>query len=119
MLFGNYLLAALVVVAAVALWLHAAKHPPTHKFIVTDQGLAIDNDLHPFQNMHSFSLLEYVDGDKPPILSIKTESWFAPHLHIPLREVDVDALYDYLCERVEEEEHRHTISDLVAAWLRF
>ena len=31
-LFGNYLLAVLVIVAAIALALHAAKRPPLHRF---------------------------------------------------------------------------------------
>ena len=119
LLFGSYLLAVLVVIATTALALHAAKHPPVHRFALTEQGLVIDHDLYPYEHLHSFAMLEYIGDDKPPVLSIKTESWFAPHLLIPLREVDVDALYTHLLERIEETEHSHSIVDVVAAWLRF
>ena len=118
-LFGNFLLATLSIIAAVALALHAMKQPPIHRFILTDQGLVIGNQLHPFENMRSFSVFEYLEGDKPPVLSIKTESWFSPHLLIPLAEVDADAVYAHLLDHIDEAEHEHSLTDLVAAWLGF
>lgn len=118
-LFSNYLLAVLIVTAAVTLGLHAAKHPPTHQFKITDAGLVIDNDLHPYEHMHSFAMLEYIEGDRPPMLSIKTESWFSPHLLLPLNNVDADEMYEYLLVHIDEGEHSHSLSDLVAAWLGF
>lgn len=118
-LFGNYLLALLIILAAAALALHAAKEPPLHRFRLVEQGIVVGNELHPFENMVSFSVLEDVEGDLPPMLSIRNESWFSPHLVIPLAGVDADAIYAYFLEHVDESEHRHTFSDLVAAWLGF
>ena len=118
-LFGNYLLALLIIIAAVALALHAAKEPPMHRFRLVEQGIVIGNDLHPFENMVSFSVLEDVGGDLPPVLSVKNESWFSPHLVIPLVGVDADMVYEYLLQHVDEGEHKHSVSDLVAAWLGF
>lgn len=118
-LFGNYLLAALVVIAAVALALHASKEPPIHRFRLVEEGIVIGDDLHPFHRMISFSVLEDVKDEVPPMLSIKTESWLSPHLIIPLDGVDADALYAYFLTHVNEDEHPHTLVDLVAAWLGF
>ena len=118
-LFGNYLLAVLVVVAAAALALHAAKEPPVHRFRLVEQGLVIGDDLHPFERMLSFSVLEDVEGELPPLLSIKTESWLSPHLVIPLAGVDADAVYAYFLHHVDENEHKHTFVDVVAGWLGF
>lgn len=118
-LFGNILLAVLILVAALAIALHAAKHPPTHRFSLTEDGLIIGNDLHPFARMRSFSVLEDIEGAYPPVLSIKTESVFAPHLVIPLDGVDADGVYALLLQNVDEGEHPHTLPDLVAAWLGF
>lgn len=118
-LFGNYLLALLVIIAAVTIALHAAKEPPVHTFRLLDTGLMIGDDLHLFERMQSFTVLEDIDGDLPPILSIKTDSWHSPHLVIPLEGVDADLIYAHFLEHVEEGEHRHTLSDLVAAWLGF
>ena len=118
-LFGNVLLAVLVIIAAAALALHAAKEPPLHRFRLVEQGVFIGDELHPFERMLSFSVLEDVEGMLPPILSIKNESWLSPHLIIPLEGVDADAIYAYFLQHVNEDEHRHTFVDLVAAWLGF
>jgi hypothetical protein len=119
LLFGNYLLAVLILAAAGALALHAAKKPPVHQFRLTDDGLLIGADLHPYGRMRSFAILEYIEGDMPPVLSIKTEHWFAPHLLIPLNDVDADLVYDYLLDRVDEGDHPPTLADLVAGWMGF
>jgi hypothetical protein len=118
-LFGNYMLTVLIVIAATALALHAAKHPPVHRFMLTERGLMIDNDLHLYEYINSFSMLEYIDAGRPPVLSIKTDHWFSPHLLIPLKNVDADAMYAYLLTKIDEGEHKHSLTDLVAAWLGF
>jgi len=118
-LFGNYLLALLVVIAAGALALHAAKKPSLHRFRLIEEGIVIGDELHPFERMTSFSVLEDVEDALPPMLSIKTESWLSPHLIVPLAGVDADAVYAYFLKHVDEDEHKHTFVDLVAAWLGF
>lgn len=118
-LFANYLLAVLIVIAAAALALHAAKEPPIHQFRLSERGLLIGKELHPFERMLSFSVLEDVEGELPPVLSIKTDNWLAPHLVIPLAGVDADAVYAAFLAHVDEAEHHHTLVDVVAAWLGF
>ena len=118
-LFSNYLLAVLIVLAAAALALHAAKKPPLHRFQLVEKGILIGDELHPFERMISFSVLEDVEGKLPPMISIKTESWLSPHLIIPLEGVNVDAVYAYFLQHVDEAEHQHSLIDLVAAWLGF
>ncbi len=119
LLFENFVLAVLIVVAAGALGLHAAKRPPLHQFRLVEDGLVVGSDFHPFTQMLSFSVLEDVEGEYPPMLSIKTKSWLTPHLIIPLEGVDVDQVYTYFLAQVHEEPHYHTLSDVVAAWLGF
>lgn len=118
-LFGNYLLAVLIIIAAGAITLHAAKHPPLHRFRLVEHGIVIGDDIHPFERMISFSVLEDVEGRLPPMLSIKTMSWLSPHLIIPLEGVDADRVYAYFLQHVDESEHTHTFADVVAAWLGF
>ena len=118
-LFGNYLLALLTIIAAVTIALHDAKEPPLHHFRLVDSGLMIGDELHPFEKMESFSVLEDIEGESAPILSVKTENWHSPHLVIPLEGVDADIIYAYFLHHVDEAEHVHTFNDLVAAWLGF
>ena len=119
LLFSNYLLALLIIIATAALALHAAKVPPLHRFRLVEQGIMIGDEMHPFEKMISFSVLEDIEGEFPPMISIKTESWLSPHLIIPLENVDVDMVYGYFLQHVDEEEHKHSLADLVAAWLGF
>jgi hypothetical protein len=118
-LFANYLLAVLILIAAVALAIHAAKEPPLHRFQLVEDGILIGEEFHPFERMTSFSMLEDIEGEWPPVISIKTENWLAPHLIIPLADVDADLMYAYFIQHVNEEEHQHSFTDLVAAWLGF
>lgn len=118
-LFGNYLFALLVMVAAATIALHAAKAPPLHRFRLVENGIYIGERLHPFDQMISFSVLEDIGGEYPPMLSIKTRHWLSPHLIIPLEGADPDVIYNYFLKHVTEDEHHHTIADVVAAWLGF
>ncbi len=118
-LFAQYLPAVLVVVAALVIAIHAAKHPPLHRFKLIDKGIMIGEELHPFEKMISFSVLEDIEGEFPPLLSIKNNTWLSPHLIIPLEGVDADVVYLHFLKSVDEKEHPHTFSDLVAAWLGF
>jgi hypothetical protein len=118
-LFGNYLLAVLIMIATFVIALHSAKKPPEHTFRLVETGLMIGEELHPFERMSSFSVLEDIQGEYPPQLSVKTESWHSPHLVIPLEGVDADLIYEYFLHHVDEAEHKHTLNDLVAAWLGF
>jgi hypothetical protein len=119
LLFGNILFAIMIIVAAAAIALHAAKEPPIHTFQLVDTGLMIGDDLHAYEGMRSFTVLEDIQNELPPLLSVKTTSWHSPHLVIPLEGVDADMVYAHFLHHVEEEDHPHTISDLVAAWLGF
>ena len=118
-LFGNYLFAVLIIIATIVLALHATKIPPIHRFRLVEQGLVIGDELHLFERMISFSVLEDIEGKFPPLLSIKTRNLLSPHLVIPLEGVDADAVYSYFLHHVDENEHPHTFVDLVAAWLGF
>ena len=119
LLFGNYLFALLIIIAVAALALHATKKPPVHRFRIVETGLLIGEAFHPFDRMTSFSVLEDIEGEFPPTLSIKTETWHSPHLMIPLAGVDADVVYAFFIQHVDESEHHHTFPDLVAAWLGF
>lgn len=118
-LFANYLLAVLIIIATITVMLHGARHPPEHIFRVVEHGLMIGDDLYPYHRMISFAVLEDIEGELPPLLSIKTESWLTPHLAVPLKDVDADAVYAHFLMHVDEARHRHTLTDLVAGWLGF
>lgn len=112
-LFQNYLLAVVFVAAAFAIGIQAAKEPHEHHFTITHEGLHIDHRFYPFDLMHSFSVIEYLDEAEPLVLSIKTHSLLVPHLMIPLVDINPDAVYALFFAYVEEGDHPETLVDRI------
>ncbi len=117
-MFDNYLLALVLLTAAFAIGLQAAKEPSVHSFKLSEKGLMIDHRIYPFDLIHSFSVLEYIDETKAPSLSIKTKSLLAPHFLIPLNDVDADKVYAFLFAYIDEGEHEETFIDRFVDFLR-
>src|SRR5215208_5104564 len=59
-LFGNLLLALVILAGTVAVGLQAAKHSRIHHFAVYTDGIAIDDNLYLYEGMRNFSVLEYL-----------------------------------------------------------
>ncbi len=110
-LFENILLALVIIAAAISIALQAAKRSKIHRFAITEQGLEIGERLYPYDTMLHFSVLEYPDHDLPPALSIKTRSLLTPHLLVPLVDVDIDDVYEYISIHLAEGNHEASIID--------
>jgi hypothetical protein len=104
-LFNNILLGLVIAAGCGALALAAARRPEIHRFAVTDEGVAIDNRLYPYGAMRTFSVLEYIDTNIPPHLSIKTNHVLAPHITMPIVDHDPMEIYEYVSQHVEEGRH--------------
>jgi hypothetical protein len=117
-LFNNFILALVVAAAAGALGLEAAKRPRAHYFAITDRGVVIDTNLHPYESMLSFTVLEYADERMPPSLSIKTKNFLASHLLIPIVGHDPQEIYDFFIAHIPEGRHDQSIFDYLIDFLR-
>jgi|CXWL01.1.fsa_nt_gi hypothetical protein len=118
-LFGNILLALVILAGAVAVGLQAAKHHREHHFAIYENGLAIDDNLYLFEDMRDFSVLEYIDEALPPALSLKTNHIMAPHLLIPIHDHDPVEIYEYIEQHLPEGVHDETLLDRIVSTLRF
>jgi len=117
-LFNNIILALVVGAGAISIALHAAKHPRIHRFQITEEGVAVDNNLYTYENMLHFSVLEYADPTWPPSLSIKTKSLLVPHLLIPIVGHDPLEVYEYVLNHVPEGRHDESVIDRLVDMLR-
>lgn len=117
-LFNNILLALLVVVGAVTVGIHAARHERIHRFRITPDGIAIDSNFYAFRNMLSYSVLEYADETLPPSLSLKTKHFLAPHLLIPIHDHDPVEIYEYVGTHLPEGRHEHSKMDRLVELFR-
>ena len=117
-LFGNVILALLIIVAAGALALSTMKRPQVHRFRITDDGVEIDGNVYEYDSIVSFSVLEYIDPATPPALSIRTHKLLAPHLLIPIVGHDPVEIYEFFADHVEEGKHDESVIDRVIELLR-
>ena len=117
-LFNNIILALVILAAAGAVALQAAKHPHEHYFAITDRGVVIDKSLYPYEDMISFSVLEYADETLPPSLSIKTKHFLAPHLLIPIVNHDPVEIFEFFSIEIPEGRHEESLFDHLGELLR-
>jgi len=117
-LFGNILLALVIITGAGALMLQAGKRARDHHFAVYEEGIAIDDNLYLYEDMRDFSVLEFIDPELPPALSIKTNHLLAPHLWIPIHDHDPVEIYEYVNQHVPEGLHEESLLDRITSILR-
>ncbi|MES2668446.1 MAG: hypothetical protein V4644_02030 [Patescibacteria group bacterium] len=117
-LFGNVILALLILAMAGCLALTTLKRPRMHRFRITDEGVMIDENLYEYESIVSFSVLEYIDPSLPPALSLRTHKLLAPHLLIPIIGPDPLEVYEFFFDHVEEGKHEDSLIDRVIELLR-
>lgn len=117
-LFGNILLALVILVGAAVLGLQAKQPIRTHHFAVYENGVAIDDNLYLYEDMRDFAILEFIDPEQPPALSIKTNHILAPHLWIPINDHDPVVIYDYISNHLPEGMHEESLLDRITSLLR-
>lgn len=115
-LFGNILFALLIVVAAVTLGMLATKPPEIAEFVLNERGLAINDQFYPYSVIDAFWIEE---TDEHATLLVDTQKFMAPHLVIPIEEVDPDAVRDRFEQFVPEVELREPIAHRLLELLGF
>lgn len=117
-LFGNILLALVVIAAAISIALVASRGSHMHRFALYEDGLAIDERFYPFEVMLDFSVLEYADETLPPSLSIKTKRILSPHFLIPIVGHDPVEVYQYVALHLPEGRHERSAMDRLVELFR-
>ena len=117
-LFNNLLLALMIALGTAALIMVNIKEPRIHRFSITADGLFVDDQHFPYEKIHSFSVLEYIDPTLPPALSIKTHYLLAHHLLIPILDHDPEHLYTFLSNHLPDGGHQHHVFDRLLERMR-
>jgi hypothetical protein len=117
-IFGNVLLAAILLIGAGSIGTLAARGPRTHWVKIDVRGITMDGTLYPYASLHSFwvesSDAEGTEGE-PGNLLVTTRSILHPQLVIPLVEHSrAGAVRSYLKRRMEEEEQHPHLGEVVA-----
>ena len=113
---GSIIPGIFVVVAAVALVLHASKPPRIVIHEVNDRGIVVNNVLYPFLTLDSF----WIPHDEPiPKLIVKSRKTFMPYIVLFIEEVDPEKVREVMLRYIAETEHYEPLLKHLLEWLGF
>lgn len=98
-LFGNFLFALVVLLAATTIGLIARKPPELHEFEISEKGVRTGHTMHPYESVVSFWVDEEVH---PPLLLVDTTTFMTPNLIIPVGDMHPDDIREALRPHAEE-----------------
>ncbi|MGC9605395.1 MAG: hypothetical protein ABSF56_01380 [Minisyncoccia bacterium] len=115
-MFGEVLTGIFIVVAAVALVLHASKPPQNVYYEVNDRGIVFDEKLYPFLSLDSF----WIPHDEfPPKVLLKSRKLFMPLIVAYISDVDPEEVREVLLKYIAETEHNEPFLKRFLEWLGF
>lgn len=115
-LFGEFITGVFVIVAALALVLHASRPPHTVSYQINDRGLASDEVLYPFVTLDSF----WIPHDEfPPKILLKSRKLFMPLIVIYIDDVDPEDVRQVLLKYIAETEHHEPFLKHLLEWFGF
>ena len=115
-IFGEVITGIFVIVAALAMVLHASKPPKIVRYSVNDRGVVFDDTLYPFVSLDSF----WIPHDEfPHKILLKHRKLFMPLSVVYIDEIDPEAVRKVLLRYIAETEHREPFLKYVLEWLGF
>ncbi len=114
--FNYYLTAAVIVLAMVALFVHASKEPKQIRVEVREKQIKIGRRKYPYSKLISYWI--YTQGAYPK-LYLKTDDLLFDLVSVPLGEGDPEKIKESLTGLLPQEEKGEIISDKVSRWIGY
>ncbi|HAT74113.1 MAG: hypothetical protein US30_C0006G0010 [Candidatus Moranbacteria bacterium GW2011_GWF2_36_839] len=116
-IFTNGLVMAITfILIGVVGYIYIEKDPRTLDFMLTRDGVVAGREIYDFDNIRSFWVFYEEDGLR--VISLHTESYLAPFIHIPIHDQDPTEIRKILLEYIPEEEHKPGMMDTLDRLLR-
>ncbi len=116
-IFGNYLLALLLIISVFALTLFSFREPLILSIEITDKGLRINKELHSYTTFSSFGIDEGIHGN--PRLFLTSKKMLSPETILPLPEEGIDDIREALKNHLTETEVKENPARLILERLGF
>lgn len=116
-LFGNILLAIIIIIGATMLGLLASREPRDCEIELTSAGVRMDASLYPYRSLKSFWVAE--EEGRLPHLILSTSSLIDPQLVIPVLHDDAERVRTFLRPHLLEEEQYESFFSRVGEALGF
>ncbi len=105
-IFGNVITGIFVIVAAVALVLHASRPPRVLNYEINDRGIIAGDILYPFLTLESF----WIPHDEMPSkIILKSRKLFMPYIVIYIDEIDPEEVRQVMLTYIAETMHHEPI----------
>jgi hypothetical protein len=116
-IFGNFILAILIVVASFSLALFINRPPEYLNIAVTYQGIRKENTLYPYETLAAF----WIDVDHPhKKIILRSKKQFMTLIVIPISdEVNIEELRAELQKHLQEEYHSLPLVEKILEYLGF
>lgn len=115
-IFNNTLFAIIVLIATATLFMYARRPPKLMDFEINREGVISGEILYPYKNLAGFGVDE---NDSPAKLILKLNSGFLPTVTLPLTEVDIIEVKNYLLEHLHEEHLKVPAAEKLMDFLGF
>ncbi|HRY82376.1 MAG TPA: hypothetical protein P5232_01550 [Candidatus Moranbacteria bacterium] len=116
-IFTNGLVMAITfILIGVVGYIYIEKEPRTLDFMITKDGVIAGREIYDFDNLKSFWIFYEEDGLR--VISLHTESYLAPFIHIPIHDQDPSEIRKILLQYIPEEEHKPGMMDTLDRLLR-
>ena len=113
---GNTLFAILIILSGVVIGVYSTKHPDTLHCAIDRRGVHVNNSSHLFKDMDSFWIDE--THEHHPKLLITLKNKLSMHISIPLGDVDLDEVGEFVGAYVNEEEQNESLTEQLTGWLK-
>ena len=110
-LFKNFLFGVLIIIAAFALMLQAARKPRLIQFTINQSAIAAGQIAYPFSSLESFWLDETNPADAR--LLLKSKNLTAMLIVIPLGDTEPQTVKNFLSRYIAEEELHEPLSQKI------
>ena len=115
-IFGEIIPGIFVIVAAVALVLHASKPPHEIAYEINDRGIVQNDTLFPFLTLDSF----WIPHDEHPHkIILKSRKLLMPLMIFYIDGINPEDVRQVLLKYIAETEHREPFLKKVLEWLGF
>jgi hypothetical protein len=118
--FGNYLLAAILIIGVGSICVLSVRGPREHEVKLDRRGVTLDGTLYHYRSIASFWVEDHelMPPDWPPRLFITTTGLISPRHTIPLDDpTHGAAVRAYLLRYIPEEEHEPHLGEHLAELL--
>lgn len=115
-IFTNSLIMAVTfILIGVVGYIYINKEPRELDFMITKEGVVAGKEIYPFENLKSFWIFY---EPEIRVISIHTESYLNPYLHIPLGDQDPKKAREILSKFIAEEKHAPGMLEVLDRFLR-